>query len=71
MCGGMQPPLSEADATALRLVSPRHSRGERPDQRDAELSCRDVFAAAPQPITCIGPVLADAEARVHEGSWKA
>ncbi|MES2716976.1 MAG: nucleoside deaminase [Pseudomonadota bacterium] len=53
---------------AVRL---RHYRGERPDQRDAELSCRDVFAAAPAPITCIGPVLADEAAVVHEGAWKA
>ncbi len=52
---------------AVRL---RHYRGERLDQRDAELSCRDVFAAAPQPITCIGPVLADEAAAVHEGAWK-
>jgi tRNA(Arg) A34 adenosine deaminase TadA len=53
---------------AVRL---RHYRGERHDQRDAELSCRDVFAAAAQPITCIGPVLADEAAAVHEGAWKA
>jgi tRNA(Arg) A34 adenosine deaminase TadA len=52
---------------AVRL---RHYRGERLDQRDAELSCRDVFAAAPVPITCIGPVLADEAAAVHEGAWK-
>lgn len=53
---------------AVRL---RHYRGERLDQRDAELSCRDVFAAAPVPITCIGPVLVDEAAAVHAGAWKA
>jgi tRNA(adenine34) deaminase len=52
---------------AVRL---RQYRGERLDQRDAELSCRDVFAAAPMPITCIGPVLADEAAAVHAGAWK-
>lgn len=52
---------------AVRL---RHYRGERLDQRDAELSCRDVFAASPIAITCIGPVLADEAAAVHEGAWK-
>jgi len=49
----------------------RHYRGERADQRDAALSCRDVFAASSHPITCIGPVLADEAAQVHEGAWKA
>ena len=53
---------------AVRL---RHYRGERLDQRDAALSCRDVFAAAPVPITCIGPVLADEAAAVHAGAWKS
>lgn len=48
----------------------RGFRGERADQRDAELSCRDVFAASPHPIECIGPVLADEAAAVHEGAWK-
>jgi len=48
----------------------RGYRGERLDQRDAALSCRDVFAAASHPITCIGPVLADEAAVVHEGYWQ-
>lgn len=52
---------------AVRL---RHFRGERAEQRDAELSCRDVFAASPHAIECIGPVLADEAAAVHEGFWK-
>lgn len=52
---------------AVRL---REYRGERAEQRDAALSCRDVFAASPHPITCIGPMLADEAAQVHEGFWK-
>lgn len=54
------------DAEALRAY-----RGQRAEQRDVELSCRDVFAASPHPITCIGPVLADEAAAAHEGFWKA
>jgi tRNA(adenine34) deaminase len=38
------------DAERLRVF-----RGERQDQRDAQLSCRDVFRASPHPIECIGP----------------
>ncbi|MFD0668869.1 nucleoside deaminase [Ramlibacter sp. MAHUQ-53] len=53
------------DAVSLRVF-----RGERAEQRDAQLSCRDVFAASPHPIECIGPALLE-EARVpHEGFWK-
>ena len=54
------------DAESLRVF-----RGERHDQRDAELSCRDVFAAAPYPIEVIGPVLRDEAAAPHVGAWKA
>jgi tRNA(adenine34) deaminase len=53
------------DAVALRVF-----RGERAEQRDAELSCRDVFAASPHAIECIGPVLADEAAEVHRGFWQ-
>ena len=53
---------------AVRL---RQYRGERLDQRDADLSCRDVFAASPDAISCIGPVLADEAAVVHDGAWKS
>ncbi|KAF1022493.1 MAG: tRNA-specific adenosine deaminase [Paracidovorax wautersii] len=52
---------------AVRL---RHFRGERLDQRDAELSCRDVFAAAPTPIECLGPALLSEARTSHEGGWK-
>lgn len=54
------------DAGRLRLF-----RGERAEQRDAELSCRDVFAASPHAIEVIGPVLADEAAEPHLGFWKS
>jgi len=53
------------DAERLRVF-----RGERQDQRDAELSCRDVFAASPHPIECIGPALIGEASAPHEGAWK-
>lgn len=53
------------DAERLRAF-----RGERQDQRDAELSCRDVFDASPHPIDCIGPALIDEASASHVGAWK-
>lgn len=53
------------DAQRLRVF-----RGERPEQRDAELSCRDVFRASPHAIECIGPALIGESAAAHEGFWK-
>lgn len=53
---------------AVRL---RGFRGERLDQRDAELSCRDVFEASSHRIECIGPSLIDEASGPHEGAWKA
>jgi len=53
------------DAVRLRVF-----RGERAEQRDAELSCRDVFAASPHPIECIGPALIDESSAPHHGVWK-
>lgn len=53
------------DAVRLRTF-----RGEHLDQRDAELSCRDVFAAAPTGIVCVGPTLVEEAARSHLGAWK-
>jgi len=53
------------DAERLRVF-----RGERGDQRDAELSCRDVFRASPHPIECIGPALVDEASAAHVGAWK-
>jgi tRNA(Arg) A34 adenosine deaminase TadA len=52
---------------ALRL---RHFRGEVAAQRDAELSCRDVFRASPHPIEAIGPCLVDEAGAPHQGYWK-
>ena len=53
------------DAVALRVF-----RGERAEQRDAALSCRDVFAASPHSITTLGPVLAEEAAAAHVGFWQ-
>lgn len=53
------------DAVSLRVF-----RGERAEQRDAELSCRDVFAASPHDIECIGPVLPGEASKAHEGFWQ-
>ena len=53
------------DAVALRSF-----RGERQEQRDAELSCRHVFAASPHDVEVIGPVLEEEAAVAHRGAWK-
>lgn len=53
------------DAVSLRVF-----RGERAEQRDAELSCRDVFAASPHAIECIGPVMMKEASEPHKGFWK-
>lgn len=45
-------------------------RGERLDQRDVELSCRDVFRAAPFAVDCTGPSLVDEASQPHVGAWK-
>ena len=53
------------DAVRLRVF-----RGERAEQRDAELSCRDVFRASPHSIECIGPALIDEASEPHRGFWR-
>ena len=53
------------DAVRLRVY-----RGERAEQRDAELSCRDVFQAASHAIECIGPALIEEASSSHQGAWK-
>jgi tRNA(Arg) A34 adenosine deaminase TadA len=53
------------DAERLRVF-----RGERAEQRDAELSCRDVFNSSPHPIECIGPALVAEASEAHAGHWK-
>jgi tRNA(adenine34) deaminase len=54
------------DAVSLRVF-----RGAVAQQRDAELSCRDVFRASPHPIECIGPALLEEASQPHVGFWKA
>ena len=51
----------------IDTVSLRTFRGERAGQRDAELSCRDVFAASPHAITYIGPVMVPEASEPHVG----
>ena len=53
------------DAVRLRVF-----RGEVAEQKDAELSCRDVFDASPRTIECIGPVMLDECSAPHIGFWK-
>ena len=53
------------DAVSLRVF-----RGEVAEQRDTELSCRDVFAASPHAIECIGPVMLAEASEPHVGFWK-
>lgn len=53
------------DAKALRVF-----RGGLATQRDAELGCREVFAAAPYAIECLGPMLVEEAAAVHRGFWR-
>ena len=53
------------DAQRMRIF-----RGEHGDQRDAQLSCHDVFRASPHAIECIGPALVDEASAAHIGAWK-
>lgn len=53
------------DAVSLRVF-----RGEPAEQRDVELSCRDVFAASPHAIECIGPVMVPEASEPHRDFWK-
>jgi tRNA(adenine34) deaminase len=55
----------------IDAVSLRGFRGERAEQRDAELSCRDVFTASPHAIECIGPALLHEASQPHVGFWKS
>jgi tRNA(adenine34) deaminase len=54
----------------IDAVSLRRFRGDYADQQDAQLSCRDVFAASPHPIECIGPVMVQDASQAHEGFWR-
>ena len=53
------------DAVRLRVF-----RGVVATQRDAELSCRDVFRASPHAIEAIGPCLVEEASASHRGFWK-
>jgi tRNA(adenine34) deaminase len=53
------------DAERLRIF-----RGEVTEQKDVQLSCRDVFNASPHPIDCIGPALIEESTTPHVGAWK-
>ena len=53
------------DAVRLRVF-----RGDLAEQKDAELSCRDVFDASARAIECIGPVMLDECSAPHIGFWK-
>jgi len=63
---GIQRVIYGIDAERLRIF-----RGELLEQKDAELSCRDVFSASSHPIECIGPALIHDASQVHEGFWKS
>ena len=54
------------DAVRLRVF-----RGEVAEQKDAELSRRDVFDASPRAIECIGPVKLSECSALHVGFWKS
>jgi tRNA(Arg) A34 adenosine deaminase TadA len=53
------------DAVRLRVF-----RGDVSEQRDAELSCRDVFRASPHAIETIGPCLIGEASVPHVGFWR-
>lgn len=63
---GIQRVVFGIDAVSLRVF-----RGDVATQRDAELSCRDVFRASPHPIECIGPALLEEASAPHTGFWQS
>jgi tRNA(adenine34) deaminase len=63
---GIQRVIYGIDAERLRVF-----RGELLEQKDAELSCRDVFNASSHPIECIGPALIHDASQVHKDFWKS
>lgn len=62
---GIQRVVFGIDAVSLRVF-----RGDVATQKDAQLSCRDVFDASPHPIECIGPALLEEASAPHRGFWK-
>jgi tRNA(Arg) A34 adenosine deaminase TadA len=63
---GIQRVIYGIDAERLRVF-----RGELLEQKDAALSCRDVFTASSHVIECLGPALVNEASQVHEGFWKS
>lgn len=63
--------MEESGVITGYTVRLRVFRGERLDQKDAELSCRDVFGRSSHAIECIGPALIDEASASHQGAWKA
>jgi tRNA(adenine34) deaminase len=63
---GIQRVIYGIDAERLRVY-----RGELLEQKDAALSCRDVFSASSHPIECVGPALIQEASLVHEDFWKS
>ena len=51
-------------------VTLRRYRGERRDQMDLRLSCREIFRASPHAIEVLGPELESEALAPHEGYWK-
>lgn len=63
---GIQRVIFGIDAERLRVF-----RGELLEQKDAALSCRDVFASSSHPIECVGPALIQEASAIHEDFWKS
>lgn len=54
----------------IGAVALRRFRGELATQRDAELSCREVFAASPHAIECLGLLLGEEVVAVGRDCWR-
>ena len=63
---GIQRVIFGIDAERLRVF-----RGELLEQKDAALSCRDVFASSSHPIECVGPALIQEASAIHKDFWKS
>jgi tRNA(Arg) A34 adenosine deaminase TadA len=55
----------------LDAVALRRFRVLQAGARDVALSCREVFAASPEPVQVIGPWLADEAEAPHRAYWGA
>ena len=65
-----KPEWTDERWTDVSDVHNAYEAAEKIEQRDAELSCRDVFAASPHAIECIGPALVEEASAPHIGFWK-